>query len=78
MDWASIRAVFPSSKTEVLIRLIQKYADVFAAGQGRIPTTVFPPRPVPLAIRDIVGRELDRLEEAGVLWKVSHATWAPT
>ena len=34
------------------------------------------PRPVPFAIKDSVGRELDRLEEAGILRKIDHSEWA--
>ena len=34
------------------------------------------PRSVPFAIKEKVGKELDRLEEAGVLRKVDHAEWA--
>ncbi len=31
---------------------------------------------VPFAVKEAVGRELDRLEEAGVLQKVDHSEWA--
>ena len=36
----------------------------------------FCPRHVPLAIRDAIGDELDRLVEVGVLKKVDHSEWA--
>ncbi len=36
----------------------------------------FRPRSVPFAIREAVGEELDRLETAGILEKVSYAEWA--
>ena len=34
------------------------------------------PRPVPFAIKETVGRELDRLEATGILRKVDHSDWA--
>ena len=34
------------------------------------------PRPVPFAIKEAVGKELDRLEAAGILQKVDHSDWA--
>ena len=34
------------------------------------------PRPVPYAIKERVGKELDRLEVAGVLRRVNHLDWA--
>ena len=34
------------------------------------------PRTVPYALKQSVGKELDRLEESGVLRKVNHADWA--
>ena len=34
------------------------------------------PRPVPFATKGMVGRELDRLEEEGILERVTHSDWA--
>ena len=34
------------------------------------------PRPVPFAIKDIIGLELDRLETQGIIKKVTHSEWA--
>ena len=36
----------------------------------------FKPRPVPFAIRDAIGQELDRLEKQGILRRVDHSEWA--
>ena len=91
LDWAAIRRVESRGQgdSEAVDQLLCQYAEVFAKTpgtmkhirahltlrEGAIPR-VRPPRSVPYAIRDMVGRELDRLEEAGVLRKVSHAMWA--
>ena len=34
------------------------------------------PRPVPFAVKDAIERELDRLEKAGIVEKVTHSDWA--
>ena len=44
--------------------------------RGGNPASLPPPHSVPYSVHDTVGRELDRLEEAGVLRKVPHAAWA--
>ena len=36
----------------------------------------FKPRPVPFAIKDAVGKELDSLERRGILKKVNNSDWA--
>ena len=35
-----------------------------------------PPKPVPYALKPLVEQELDRLEKAGVLERVTHSDWA--
>ena len=89
LDWASIKAVYRNktlSKTEALIL---KYPEVFTSGLGtmkafkahlHIKEGAKPkfcrPRPVPFAIKESVGRELDRLEEAGIVIKEDYSEWA--
>ncbi len=36
----------------------------------------FKPRPIPFALKDVVGQELDRLEKQGVIKKVDSSEWA--
>ena len=87
IDWASIKLVGESVRP--LDELVAKYAEVFDSKPGAMTKhsahlllkpgaqpCFCRPRSVPFAIRDIVGKELDRLEDAGVLRKVEHAQWA--
>ena len=86
LDWKSIGMVSLTSKTEALL---DKYAEVFEEGLGTINTfeaslSVKPEckprfhkaRPVPFALKPAIERELDRLEEAGIIQKVAHSLWA--
>ena len=36
----------------------------------------FKPRPVPFAVKDAIGKELDQLEKQGIIEKVDHSDWA--
>ena len=36
----------------------------------------FKPCPLPLAIKDAIGRDLDRMEKEGVIEHVDHSQWA--
>lgn len=69
--------------------LQKKYKDVFASDLGTIQhfqahlkvkegaKPVFhQPRPVPFAIKGAIEKELDRLEEEGIVEKVSRSEWA--
>ena len=69
--------------------LIQRYSDLFHNDLGKmrhfkatlkllpdVQPKFHRPRPVPFALKEAVERELDRLEEAGVIEKVTHCEWA--
>ena len=85
---ASIKVVYvtKNSKVEALIR---KYTEVFQSVLGTMKSfrahlhlkegskpKFCRPRTVPFAIKDIVGKELDRLEEAGIVIKENFSEWA--
>ena len=88
LDWpriASVRAVH----SQALSTLMQQHQPLFADGLGTVESyeatlqvqpeaapRFFKPRPVPFAIKDAIGRELDRLEQQGIIEKVSHSKWA--
>ncbi|XP_041972802.1 uncharacterized protein K02A2.6-like isoform X2 [Aricia agestis] len=68
--------------------LLEEYKDLFVEQIGEIKDyeasfklkeSVKPvflkPRPVPFALRDMVEKELDRLEEVGILEKVTYSQW---
>ena len=89
LDWKSIGLAALDGGQARVQALIHKYPDVFAEKLGKMEyhkatlqvqqntRPIFcKPRPVPFALRDAASRELDRLESAGILVKVSHAEWA--
>ena len=83
LDWSQINRV---SDTLTLSSVLEWYKSVF---EDRLGTVNFhraklllrsssspkfcKPRPIPFAIKELVGKELDHLEEAGILEKVSHS-----
>ena len=89
LDWANIRAVYLNKGQSKVNNLIQKYPEVFQEGLGtmrsfkahlHLKEGVTPkfcrPRKVPFAIKESVGKELDRLEEAGIVIKENYSDWA--
>ena len=87
LDWGSIKAVYTTKGQSKVEALIQKYPKVFQEGLGtmksfrahlQLKSDVKPkfhrPRAVPFAIKESVGRELDRLEEAGIVVKEIYST----
>ena len=84
-DWTQINIV---STVSSLSSTLGQHKTVFQEGLGTVncyraklrlrPATpkFCKPRPIPFAIKEIVGKELDRLTRAGILEKVSHSDWA--
>ena len=69
--------------------LISKYPSVFDNKLGTMKTfsakldlkpgskpKFFRPRPVPFALRENIEQELQRLEDASIITKVSYSSWA--
>jgi len=87
LDWKSLGVATVQQVPSQTDALRRKYADVFH-GEGiirpfnaslHLNRHAVPwfhrPRSVPFALRDAVGRELDRLEASGILQKVRHSRW---
>ena len=88
LDWKQISQLH-SVKMQKLHTVLDRHSSVFQDGLGSIePYRVslqvqddakpkfYKARPVPFATKDAVGRELDRLENEGILEKVTHSDWA--
>ena len=88
IDWASIKALV-FVKTVAVDCLVEKYPNVFAMGVGTMKNIraqlslrqgskprFYRRRTVLYALKQSVGKELDCLEESGVLRKVNHVDWA--
>ena len=87
LNWNMIKTVTVEPK--VLTTLEQEFPDVFSDGLGtvkhsRAKLSVAPDtnprfhrlRPVPYALKAGVEKELERLEQAGVIKKIDHSEWA--
>ena len=88
LHWQNIFHQNSSPLTEVS-SLCTKYADIFKDELGIVSAhratlqanseaapKFHKARPVPFAIKEAVGAELDRLECEGILKKVDHSVWA--
>ena len=87
LNWTQILMVQNSSTQ--LEDLMKEYSEIFRDELGTVrgfqaslhlkgspQPKFFRPRPVPFAIRDAVGHELDRLEADTTIEKVTHVEWA--
>ena len=89
LDWKTIGlATLETSQARVDV-LLKKYKDVFAEGLGTMKhfqttlkvhpgtTPVFDrPCPIPFAVKDAADKELERLQQARIVEKVTHSDWA--
>ena len=89
LDWKSLGVAHVARKPATLSEVLSVHEEVFAGGLGLMnqfeaKLMVKPgasprfcrARPVPFALKEPIERELDRLEDSGVLEKVSHSDWA--
>ena len=89
LDWRSLGIATVQKVPSQSEALLKKYGAVFQEGLGtmhhfqaslHLNKDAIPrfhrPRPVPFALKEAVGRELDRMEKTGVLEHVSHSQWA--
>ena len=89
LDWAKIKSIHLQDIKTAVDQLLEKYKEVFKNTPGTmthhtahlsLKSKVEPvfrrAHSVPFSIREPVGKELDRLEECGILRRVEHSTWA--
>ena len=91
LDWKQIGMVSSHSTNQnaKLNELLDRYSAVFAVGLGHMNTfdaklhlkpnsqpKFVKARTVPFALKPAVERELERLEEEGIIEKVTHSEWA--
>ena len=89
LDWASFMVATVTEKSKRLEALLEQYQEVFNEGIGKmsyfeaslnlIPNATpkfLKARSVPYALKEAIQVELERLEEAGVIQKVTHSKWA--
>ena len=89
LDWKRIHAVIHAITDSTTDQLAEKYKDLFKDELGEVSDIkitlhvksdarpIFKkPRPVPIAIKDKIVKELDELEANGVISKITHSAWA--
>lgn len=78
LNWSNI-ATIRTVRLKHLHTLMHQHQSLFAAGLGtlQLPADArprfFKPHPVPFAIKDAVGHELDKLEQQGIIQNVTHS-----
>ena len=88
LDWSTIATV-NTVRGKSLQALLKEHPQLLVQGLGKVEPyratlqvqpdvtpKFFRFRPVPFAIREAVGKELDHLEEQGMSEKVTHSVWA--
>ena len=89
LDWKALGVSTVRRNKGKMEALLEKYSGVFEEGLGQMntfeatlhlkPNTTpkfHKSRPVPFALKEAVEVELDRLEAAGIIEKVTHSSWA--
>ena len=90
LDWNSIKFLQTDKTTdENLQEILKKYKSVFSEQSGKVKGVqatltlkenaqpkFCKARPVPYALKDKVEKELERLENEGIIQKVDHSDWA--
>ena len=89
LDWKTIGLTALDEGQAKVQSLLHRYKEVFDESLGTMrhftaklhvrpgAKPVFcKPRTVPFALKESLGKELDRLEEQGILRRVSHSDWA--
>ena len=88
LDWSKIASIH-SARIDPLNTLMRKHRALFTNELGTVepykaslhlrPAATprfFKPRSVPFDIRDAISKELDHLEQQGIIKKVTHSKWA--
>ena len=89
LDWKALAALVNYVSSNKLGELLNEYADVLCNKLGALNSTTaklhakpnsvskfYKARPVPFAIKEALGHEIDCLEAEGILEKLNHSEWA--
>ena len=89
LDWKALRVSKVLTSKQSLEALLDRHQEVFEEGLGKMNTfeaslhlkpkaspKFLKARPVPFALKEAIEVELDRLEAAGIIEKITHSPWA--